>query len=224
MKAHQVEITSIAFGKSVDNSDEESLRLFSIGRDRRCFEYDVANSKYNDKLPVLKEFLIEQEAHPTACIWYPPIDSKEGLLLTANDEYKMKIWNPSNGCSRKTCLGPTYGGEIVKMKSLKINSRSSTDEEKYLLYATKKKVIGLIKLPLDGNPNKTMGLIAHPDEIVDICASSDGKYLFTCGGDDLAVNMWEIDVTPVEMAIQMGGEGITPFINLIEGGEDGQTY
>jgi hypothetical protein len=35
-------------------------------------------------------------------------------------------------------------------------------EEKYLIYSTPEKVIGLIKMPLDGNPNKTMGLIAHP--------------------------------------------------------------
>lgn len=39
-----------------------------------------------------------------------------------------------------------------------------------------------------------MGLIAHPDEVQDICASADGKYVFTCGGADLAVNMWKVDV------------------------------
>jgi len=55
-----------------------------------------------------------------------------------------------------------------------------------LIYSTATKVIGLIKMPLDGNPNKTMGLIAHPGEVADFCASSDGKYLFTCGGEDLS--------------------------------------
>jgi len=43
-----------------------------------------------------------------------------------------------------------------------------------------------------------MGLIAHPDEVTDICCTADGKYIFTCGGDDLAVNMWTVDVTPIE--------------------------
>jgi len=28
---------------------------------------------------------------------------------------------------------------------------------KYVAYSTKEKIIGIIKLPLDGNPNKTMG-------------------------------------------------------------------
>jgi hypothetical protein len=38
-------------------------------------------------------FKIERESSPTACIWYPKTDSKEDLLLTVNDDYKMKIWN-----------------------------------------------------------------------------------------------------------------------------------
>ena len=148
------------------------------------------------------------------------MDLKEGLILTANDEYKMKLWNPTTENSRRTCLGPTYGGAIEKLKLLKIEDRGF----KYLLYSTEKKVIGLIKLPLDGNPNKTMGLIAHPEEVADVCCSADGKYVFTCGGKDLSVNMWAVDVTPIENAIALGGEGIEPFINLIEGGREGQTF
>jgi len=69
-----------------------------------------------------------------------------------------------------------------------------------------------------------MGLIAHPNEVQDCCASADGKYVFTCGGADLAVNMWTVDVAPIEQAIAMGGEDIEPFIQLIEGGAEGQTY
>ena len=42
-------------------------------------------------------------------------------------------------------------------------------------------MIGLIKLPLEGNPNHTMGLIAHPGKISDITATSDGKLLITSG-------------------------------------------
>jgi cilia- and flagella-associated protein 251 len=66
-----------------------------------------------------------------------------------------------------------------------------------------------------------MGLIAHPDDVQDVCCSADGRYVFTCGGDDLSVNMWGVDVSPVNHAIALGGEGIEPFIRLIEGGRDG---
>lgn len=148
------------------------------------------------------------------------MDLKEGLILTTNDEYKMKLWNPTTENSRRTCLGPTYGGEINKLKLLNNEDRN----EKYLVYSTNKKVIGLIKLPLDGNPNNTMGLIAHPDEVADICVSADGRFVFTCGGKDLAVNVWAVDTSPIEQAIAMGGDGIEPFINLIEGGREGQTF
>lgn len=101
----------------------------------------------------------------------------------------MKLWNPTTENSRRTCLGPTYGGAINKLKLL-----SWMGGDKYLLYSTQKKVIGLIKLPLDGNPNKTMGLIAHPEEVTDISCSPNGQFVFTCGGSDLSVNMWQVDV------------------------------
>ena len=119
MQSHQVEITSICFGESLDNESQMQHRLFSIGRDRRCFEYDVAAARLNEKLPVIRHFDIELESHPTSCIWYPAVEElNEGWLLTANDEYKMKLWNPTTTHSRRTCLGPTYGGEMTKMKLL----------------------------------------------------------------------------------------------------------
>ena len=217
-----MDITSIAFGESLDENEEIQLRLFSIGKDRVLFEYNVRESTEKKGLIIenLKTMMIEQENIPTACIWYPTLDSKEDLLLTVNDGYKMKIWNVTSSQCRKTCLGPTYGGEIKKLKKLEIEG----NPDKFLAYSTFEKVIGLIKLPLDGNPTKTMGLIAHPNEVSDMCVTSDGKYLFTCGGSDLCVNKWSIDVTPIDNAIIMGGEGIEPFINLIEGGRDGQTF
>ena len=82
------------------------------------------------------------------------------------------------------------------MKLLRLDIENNPD--KFLVYSTQKKVIGIIKMPLDGNPNKTMGLISHPNSVVDICVSKDGRYLFTCGGDDLAVNVWSIDITPID--------------------------
>ena len=44
-KSHSMEISSICFSNSMDESD--TLRLFSIGKDRRCFEYNVATSSYS---------------------------------------------------------------------------------------------------------------------------------------------------------------------------------
>jgi WD40 repeat protein len=93
--SHEIGVASIAFGQGLDEQGNPIHRLFSVGKDRRMFEYDVYKSQAHDKLVVISQFKIEQEAQPSACIWYPKRDSKEGLLLTANDEYKMKVWNPS---------------------------------------------------------------------------------------------------------------------------------
>ena len=122
IKSHVTEISSLCFSNSLDSDD--SLRLFSIGKDRRCFEYNVEKSTKGEGLPVAAMFFLEKESLPTACIWYPSaLDSKEGLLLTANNEYKMKLWNPTAKNSRRTCLGPTYGGEITKLKLLEETAR-----------------------------------------------------------------------------------------------------
>ena len=35
----------------------------------------------------------------------------------------------------------------------------------FLVYSTWEKVVGLMKMPLDGNPNNAMALIAHPGHV-----------------------------------------------------------
>ena len=59
--------------------------------------------------------------------------------MTVNEEYKIKLWNVENTdekFTKKTCLGPTYGGPINKF--LVINEDDAGD--KYLAYSTAKKV------------------------------------------------------------------------------------
>lgn len=41
----------------------------------------------------------------------------------------------------------------------------------WVALSTSAQVIGLLKLPLDGSPDKWMGLIAHPTEVADIAVS-----------------------------------------------------
>lgn len=69
-----------------------------------------------------------------------------------------------------------------------------------MAYSTKEKVVGIIKLPLEGNPNQTMGLIAHPEKITGISSTQDGKLFFTSGSDDYAVNIWQVNFQALEEA------------------------
>ncbi len=68
------------------------------------------------------------------------------------------------------------------------------------------KVIGIIKLPLDGNPNNTIGLVAHPEEITDMTSTTDGKNIFTSGGSDLSINWWQFDVENLEQSFMRDKE------------------
>jgi Ca2+-binding EF-hand superfamily protein len=173
---------------------------------------------------VSPENIVEQEARPTGCMWYPFGGKGDNQkVLTMNDEYKFKIWNTVDRSCRKTALAPTYGGPIAKMQP--VYSDPGVDaEDQFMLYATHEKVLGLVQLPLDGNPNKCMGLIAHPGQIASISVDHQGHYAFTCGGNDLTVNQWYIDPQPVSNASLMGGSGIEPFVKLVPGGEEGEFF
>ena len=67
------------------------------------------------------------------------------------------------------------------------------NDKRYLAYITVDK-IGLSSLPLDGTPHNAMALIAHPQGAVNLVSSHDGKYLFTAGGTDCSIHMWNINL------------------------------
>ncbi|KAI9143988.1 hypothetical protein BKA69DRAFT_899625 [Paraphysoderma sedebokerense] len=89
-----------------------------------------------------------------------------------------------------------------------------------MCFSTAEKVIGLIKLPLDGNPHKSAGLIAHPGEISNVVVSHDGKYLLTCGHNDCTVNLWSVNTDALEAQVAFGGSGMEPFLRMLNTGEN----
>lgn len=87
-----------------------------------------------------------------------------------------------------------------------------------------------MKLPIDGNPARCMGLIAHPIEVKAFSLKENERVVFTVGGSDCTLKMWRLhpDVLDWQAAVQSGGvldpDSIEPFISLLEGGRDGQLY
>lgn len=88
-----------------------------------------------------------------------------------------------------------------------------------------------------------MGIVAHPSDISAITTTFDGKFLFSAGGRDLSVNMWELDLpdtsiftvppAPSEYSNDDYENGeqhlsklaaLRPFLSLLEGGEDGELH
>lgn len=217
-RSHWRLITGLAFS----GPESEKLTLFSVGEDRRLVEYNVKQSTEFTGLQIQSSTVIEQEARPTGCVWYPFGGKGDNQkVLSMNDEYKFKVWNVHNKSCRRTALAPTYGGPICKIQPVYPDADA---EDQFMLYSTYEKVLGLVQLPLDGNPHKCMGLIAHPGQIAAISVDYMGKYAFTCGGGDLTVNQWRIDPTPVSSASTLGGSGIEPFVKLLDGADQGDFF
>jgi WD40 repeat protein/Ca2+-binding EF-hand superfamily protein len=103
----------------------------------------------------------------------------------------------------------------------------SAPKPKYLAFSTHDKVIGLIRLPLDGNPNNNVAIIAHSGKINYMEPTKDGKYLLTAGDNDLSLNVWRVgyevlETSPLLQLNQKTKADIFP--SLLEGGAQGQLY
>ncbi|KAE8992745.1 Cilia- and flagella-associated protein [Phytophthora rubi] len=257
-RAHSKPVTGLEFSRDGDGQPV----LVSVSEDRTLAEYCLERSSILDGV-VLKQAptCVEQSAVPTACCWHPELRGvQEDLVIVANDEYKLKQWNTGNQTCRKTTLGPSYGGPINRLVPVPLREDDQIAAEatggvaeRYCVYSTHEKVVGLLKLPLDGNPHKAMGLIAHPGKISNVDVTYDGSHLLTAGGDDLVVNIWEIHThqldlleargTPRSVEENVGsgiklegtiqsakdeldenGVALAPYLALLEGGRDGFFY
>jgi len=121
----------------------------------------------------------------------------------------------------KTVLSPTFGGPVNRMLHVPAFDGSQGN---CMVYSTHDKVIGLVQFPLDGNPNKSMAVIAHAGEVSSMAVSFDGRYIITCGRDDYCVNVWSAHPASLEKMRRLGGDGVEPFNAMVEGGREGAFY
>ncbi|NXY49225.1 CF251 protein, partial [Ceuthmochares aereus] len=217
LQSHYKPIRSILFGVHLDSNEP---RLLSLGEDRQLVEYDL-NRSSKGHLVVLHRIQVEQFAVPLCLAWYPQL-STESFILTANNCYKMKLYNTTTKICRKTLLGPTYGSPLEKIQILP-TTNAADPRIRYLAYITKDKV-GLQILPIDGNPHKSSAFVCHPDGVSDLASSYDGRCVFTAGGGDCTVMKWEVNLNALDAAASLGGEDLIPFYNLLDGGREGEVF
>mmetsp|Transcript_20905 Transcript_20905/g.43637 ORF Transcript_20905/g.43637 Transcript_20905/m.43637 type:complete len:926 (+) Transcript_20905:54-2831(+) len=201
-KSHSGSITGIEFATREDGR----LALVSVGEDRMLVEYDLVDVTAETGLKLRNEpTKIEQTAIPTTCLWHPLLGGDfEDRVITANNEFKFKQWNADNKSCRKTSLCPTFGGPLTSLSNIPQHNpeKNLYGPSPYLVYSTAEKVVGVVKVPLDGNPAKAMGLIAHPTAISSVSVSGDGRFVVTAGGADKCVNVWRVSTKALEMKIE----------------------
>lgn len=215
-KTHLKRISGLAFGNG--------HHLISCAEDRRLVEYSVDTSSMREGVKLQSAQKIEQSLIPTAMFY----DDVEGKLIFATDQGKFRLYNAQDLVCEKTVLAPSFGpGQIHFIRHLGVHGPESN---RYVAYAMKENVIGICKLPLDGNPYKSMGVIAHPGPIHNLSVSSDGRFAFSTGGKDSSVLMWTVQAGKLDEFERhhgtsgKAGSKVEPYLSLIPGGADSFIY
>ncbi|XP_013141215.1 PREDICTED: WD repeat-containing protein 66-like isoform X2 [Papilio polytes] len=225
-RAHYKDVTAVFFLPEKNESGD--YKLMSMGADRTLVEYDIGASS-EEYLEILSLDRIEQSAIPLAGIpWPSPKDidpetcrTDMPMILIANDEFKYKIINYKTTMTLATVLGPRFEHPV---RRLQLVTRTDDDEgAQYLLFATKT-VVGLQKMPLDGNPWRHIGLLGHPIELIEVCYREDVGILFTIGAKDSCMTQWAANYRAIDTTTKQGGTDLDPYYCLIENGRPGWLF
>lgn len=231
-RAHTGAITGLAFA-SCGETEGAAHRLFSVGEDGALAEYDVNGAREDIGLPLARRRQVSRGASPTGLVVLEPraaafrgrddssgvgsagASEASGLLLVADSEYKLRSYSMATLECVGTVLAPTYAGPVNRLLPL---------GEGHLVYGTLERVVGLLQLPLTGDPNAAMGLIAHPGEVAALALNRDGSRLLTAGATDGVINQWRVDTSSFEAAVAEGTGDDARCAALIEGGKEGAFY
>eukprot|EP00899_Mesostigma_viride_P015439 jgi/Mesvir1/23897/Mv10681-RA.1 len=216
-RTHSAPVASIAFGSHLGDG---KIRLFSLGEDSVLVEYDLDRSSLTGGVKLRGSTQVSlSDAVPTALAVLPVIGGDLSLIV-ADDGYKLHMFTADTREGYQTTLGPTYAGPCTSLQVMK----SPTTSLPYLVYGTAEKVVGLLKLPLDGDPTKGMGLIAHPGAISAVGVVHDASLLITCGREDGVVNLWDIQASVLERSAAENAHHKTRYETVLEGGLAGPLF
>jgi len=195
-RSHTDAIAAISFSGSQRGAGHEYL--CSIGEDRRIVSYDVWESTMEKGLLLLAEPVLSTRglAKPTAMTFSPAT----GALILANNEHKIRVLEKETHEHVSLVQAPVFGGPISQMQCFE---EAATGHE-YLAFSLFERAVGLVRLPLDGDPAGSVGIVAHAGEIANFALTRDGASMLTAGSNGI-INLWGIDCTPVEDAVHDSG-------------------
>ena len=184
--------------------------LHSLGSDRLLQEYDLSSSSIKAGLRLRSTVVVEESALPVAMVRVSGgsvvgdegDDSSEWLVI-ANDEYKLRAWqmiregSTSKLLLRRTVLAPTFCGCITALSLLPAVSSSSPSSSTHLLFssttASNDCYVGVLALPLLGQPDSAVAVLAHPSSSsARFSPAFDGSQLLSFSPLDTAIKLWSL--------------------------------
>ncbi len=92
--------------------------------------------------------------------------------------------------------------------------RSISTDTFYVAYSTAHQVVGVMAWPLDGDPNKSLALIAHPGKVAGMNLTHDGCKLVTAGADDGSIMIWQVLSLSQRLVITIATSTVTVVFTL----------
>ncbi|VDK34691.1 unnamed protein product [Taenia asiatica] len=225
-RAHGDNIMDVLF-KTCDNN--VTPRLFTLGEDRMLVEYDVVNAKHN-VLPLKRRVKVEYIAKPQCFIsmgdFYP-----ENFICYANSDSKFRLLDVDALAIRKTVMAPVKGAPFVRLATLPEKDDfpsppctptavGKPSNKSCLVFLTNEQ-LGLVLVPLDGDPYKATNIIAHPcgehgtGYASDLAVSRDFRFIFTSGGPDNTMHMWRADPGVLVSQTHLYCNPMQPFYDML---------
>ncbi|KAL5113063.1 hypothetical protein TcWFU_010181 [Taenia crassiceps] len=225
-RAHGDNIVDILF-KTCNNN--VTPRLFTLGEDRMLIEYDIVNAKHN-VLPLKRRVKVEYIAKPQCFIsmgdFYP-----ENFICYANSDSKFRLLDADALAIRKTVMAPVNDTPFVRLATLPEKEDfpsppctptvvGKPSNKSCLVFLTSEQ-LGLVLVPLDGDPYKATNIIAHPCKehgtgyASDLAVSRDFRFIFTTGGPDNTMHMWKADPGVLVSQTHLYCNPMQPFYDML---------
>ncbi|KAH9286559.1 Echinoderm microtubule-associated protein-like 5 [Echinococcus granulosus] len=225
-RAHGDNIVDILF-KTCDNN--ATPRLFTLGEDRMLIEYDVLSAKHN-VLPLKRRIQVEHIAKPQ-CFTSMGDFYSENFICYANSDSKFRLFDVDALAIRKTVMAPVKGAPFVRLATLPEKDDfpsppctptvvEKPSNKSCLVFLTNEQ-LGLVLVPLDGDPYKAANIVAHPCKehgtgyTSDLAVSRDFRFIFTAGGPANAMHMWRADPGVLVSQTYLYCNPMQPFYDML---------
>ncbi|GFT28392.1 cilia- and flagella-associated protein 251 [Nephila pilipes] len=206
-------------------SKSENLYFYTLGEDRIIIQYNITNSR-SMEIEVSLRMTLDNVQVPICMCWYPLYDL-DTTIAVINVDGKLYVYNLEDEVMIKMISLPLYEEPMKRIVLLEhplyvkgsINQSEDVNLKKCYIFSTSN-LIGLCKYPIDGNPNASLAVAAHPKGINNFVTNQEQTFLFTAGKTDSWIYEYEINLMALLKAEESGGKDLDVFKSFFPKYED----